>query len=170
MNKIIGLIFAILLSVTPCSWAEDKVYTNAVLNFTMTYPSEWELREMMNAIAFLSAKESEGDTFRENVNILMEDVSSSPMSLDQYMEISNGNIAKMIEGYKLIEKGEITLSNEKGYFSIFEGNANNYYLRFKSYTFMKGTKVYTLTYTALPESFDKFLPAAEGIVKSISLK
>jgi hypothetical protein len=150
--------------------AEQKTYTNPILNFTINYPSDWQMQQGMNMIAFLSSLESQDDKFRENVNLLFEDLSNNPMDLEQYMKFSEENAPKLIQNYHLIDKGSMQLGDQKADYLLYEGVANGYSLRFKSYTFIKDSKAYTVTYTAEPGSFDKFSTVAEGVMKSINMK
>ena len=60
-------------------------------SYSIKYPSHWELNEsgeMGTSLIILSPLESEKDTFRENVNLLIQDLTGLDIGLDQYTKIS----------------------------------------------------------------------------------
>ncbi len=150
--------------------AEAKQYrSSSVNNFSISYPISWDIKEMGNAVIFLSPADTDNDAFRENVNVYIEDLSKSPMSLEQYMNLTEVNGPKLMKGFKVLDKGPTVIGDQKAELTIYEGEVNKVFLKFRAYTMIKDKKAYTLTYTALPDTYNKYLADAENISQSINL-
>jgi len=149
---------------------DSKQYrSSSMYNFSISYPTTWDVKEMNNAVIFLSPAESSTDTFRENVNVYIEDLSKSPMTLEQYMKLTEVNGPKLMKGFKVLDKGPTVIGDQKAELTIYEGEVNGNFLKFRAYTMIKNKKAYTLTYTALPDTYNKYLADAENISQSINL-
>src|SRR3990167_9494841 len=57
---------------------------------SIKYPSDWALEKKAGetAVIFLSAQESELDIFKENVSVVVQDISGNPMDLKKYSELA----------------------------------------------------------------------------------
>ena len=62
-------------------FAETPVY-----GISIKYQRDWVKQEgvMGTVVAFLSPKEGTSDIFQENLNIMVQDLSKSPMTLSEY--------------------------------------------------------------------------------------
>ena len=87
MSKLLALAFMFVFGV-----GELLTYTNSEKRYTIKYPSEWSKSEQNGYVAFLSPADSASDTFRENVNVMVQDMSANPMTLDQYTALTKGQI------------------------------------------------------------------------------
>ena len=67
-------------------------YTNKEKGFSVTFPKSWETKEGVagSVVASLSARESEGDNFRENVNVVIEDLPKE-MTSEEYYQAGSQN-------------------------------------------------------------------------------
>jgi len=65
-------------------------YKDPYGQFTIKYPAEWEAMQDYGgaAVVFASPQENALDADRENVNIVIQDLSANPMTLDQYTELA----------------------------------------------------------------------------------
>ena len=84
------LLLLCLLACTPqTKWL---TYTDAANKFTINYPDKWVKKNNVNAIVFLSPKESDKDLFQENANLMLQDLSQKPMNLEQYTELTKKQV------------------------------------------------------------------------------
>ena len=112
------LTFILLISVVACGQTTNKQdsgnknpqtisdwKTVDQLNYSIQYPPTWELNQsgQMGASFFLfSPLESDKDKFKENVNLLIQDLSGQNIDLNKYTEISEGQINTMVTNSTLI--------------------------------------------------------------------
>src|SRR5690606_5363722 len=83
-------------------------------NYQIDYPKDWELDESGKhgtVIAILSKKENDDDQFRENVNLVIQDLKGKRVSLDKYTDVSLGQVENQMPDSKLLINERITLNN-----------------------------------------------------------
>lgn len=168
---------AVLLSLV--SWMiQAQSSTNAsdwlTLNekeFSVSYPKDWDLDQkgqMGTSFILFSKPSSPQDLFRENVNLLIQNLAGMNINLDKYVEISEEQIKTMIANSQLIESKRMsgTLPFHK---EIYTGDQGILKLKFEQYYWVKDEKAYVLTFTAEVNQFDTFKQTAEAILKSFKL-
>jgi hypothetical protein len=168
---------AVLLSLV--SWMiQAQSSTNAsdwlTLNekeFSVSYPKDWDLDQkgqMGTSFILFSKPSSPQDLFRENVNLLIQNLAGININLDKYVEISEEQIKTMIANSQLIESkrmsGALPFHKE-----IYTGDQGILKLKFEQYYWVKDEKAYVLTFTAEVNQFDTFKQTAEAILKSFKL-
>ncbi len=136
--------------------------------YEITYPSSWELNESAGAASFilLSSQENGNDIFRENVNLVEQDLTGMNLNLEKYTEISLSQVKQLIQNSKLVSSNTVDNHQEV----IYEGDQANYRLKFLQYYWVIGNKAYVLTFTAQTTNFDKYLETGKRIMNSFTLK
>jgi hypothetical protein len=64
---------------------------HTVEDFTFSYPNTWEINQkkaMGTSFIIFSHLEDKNDSFRDNVNLIVQDISSYNLNLDLYTELS----------------------------------------------------------------------------------
>src|SRR5512133_3396692 len=75
-------------------------------DYSIQYPSDWTLQKpgQNGAIFFIiSDQTSSQDQFRENVNLLIQDLTGMDIDMDKYVQISEDQIKLMATNANLIE-------------------------------------------------------------------
>jgi hypothetical protein len=112
MKVVFTIAISLLFSIS-VSFAQEKIDGWEHLKkekFEIQYPANWELNEeglMGTSLILLSLILHQDDAFRENVNLLIQDLSSYPMNLDEYAKLSTSQIETMIEDGVLISSEKI---------------------------------------------------------------
>ena len=90
-------------------------YTNHDHGVEILYPMDWEILEnFMGTIAsFLSPQESPKDDFRENLNILVQDLTNQPMTIEEYTQLSLAQLEQIMTKFKITDP--ISVSTLVGY-------------------------------------------------------
>jgi len=138
-------------------------------NYKITYPDTWSLDKsgiMGTKFLLFSPVEDAQDNFRENVNLVVEDVSAhKAIDLDQFMAASKSQIKSMISG------AEIISSENLGEYSkmLFSGQQGIYNLKFEQHVYLKDGFAYILTFTAKEDAFDEYSKTAEEIMSTFKL-
>ncbi len=155
MKKIVFFITLILLQVS--LYADDYMKIK-VENTEIDVPPGWFAQYTKQPqIFFLYSPLEENDTFQENCN-LMKEVLPVKYSLKSYMDASLDAVKKVYSELK-VEK------TEKNYY-IFSGIVNNIRVKQVQYYFLKDNTAYLLTFSAIPESFDRYYETFKKIAES----
>lgn len=142
-------------------------------NFSIQYPSAWELNEsgqQGTTFIVLSALESGDDKFRENVNLVIQDLTGHNLRLDEYTVISVDQIKTMIPNSSLLENKKMSANNTDFQKVIYTGEPGTYKLKFEQYYFVLDNKAYVLTLTCEQDKFDQFKDVGERILNSFTIK
>lgn len=150
-------------------------YTDATYKISLIYPKDWEKKvgKMGTVVAFLSPPENASDEFRENVNIVIEDISSQPMTLDEYTNLSLNQLDQFVQNPNILESSEDTLSGIRAYRLVYTGemesNGNVYALKWLQVYTIKNNKVYMFTYTSAEDSYSDYLDSVEEMIDSFEI-
>ena len=142
-------------------------------NYSIQYPESWDLDksgQMGLSLILLSKLSTQQDQFRENVNLLIQDLQGQNINLDKYVEISEGQIKTMITNGNLIESKRLSENEFEFQKVIYTGDQGVYKLKFEQYYWIKNGKAYVLTLTCELEQFEKYKVNGEKILNSFRLK
>lgn len=137
--------------------------------YKINYPSEWELNEsgqMGTSFLLLSPLSNEEDDFRENVNLIKQNLTGYNLDLDQFIELSEGQIKTMVTDGKILSNKR--KKNDLGDYQelIYTGKQGVYELKFQQYVYMVENTVYILTFTGKVGEFDQYQKTGEAILNS----
>lgn len=171
----------LLLSVYSCGQAQDPNtitnYSNPDWktlkgsNYTIQYPQGWELNEsgqMGTAFILFAPLDSIQDQFKENVNLLIQNLSGLNVNLDKYAEVSAEQIKKSIMNSIIIENKRIKNSSEEYHLMIYTGDQGAFHLKFEQHYWIKDQKAYVLTLTCEQDKFTKYKDTGESILNTFT--
>ncbi len=149
---------------------ETKTYEKRV--FSIQYPENWELKitEQQGSQFILYSELEKNDTFRENINLLVQNLEGMNMTMEKYVKLSESQITTMVEGGKILENKSIDGGKNQKHLLIWKGTMSGVKMMFKQFFFIKNDNAYVLTYTALPETYERYLKEGEPILDSFKLK
>ena len=142
-------------------------------NYSIEYPSTWELNksgQMGTRFILFSPLDSEKDTFKENVNLIVQDLGNENIDLNTYTEISEGQIKTLLTNSDLIESKRIKKSNAEFHKLIYTGDQGVFHLKFEQYYWVIDSKAYVLTFTCEKEKFAAYSETAKKILNSFNIK
>ena len=185
MNKI-QIVIILIFSISTIVWGQsptdqsessvkEKIEWKTLTeeNYQIEYPGNWEFKdgEQMSAKFFLlSPLSSESDDFKENVNLIVQDLTGYDLSLDQFVELSEGQIKTMMTDGK-IHLSERKTKNEQEYQKIiYTGKQGITNLKFEQLYFVINNKAYVLTLTCKEQEFDHYQETGEKILNSFEIK
>mgnify|MGYP000145849798 CR=1 FL=1 len=162
----IYLTLLLIIVTTVVSGQESSTYKNE--GFEVSYSKDWLLDTsgQMNSKFILFSKPEPNDKFQENVNLIVQDLSGKGFTMESYVKLSKKQIETMVP------EGEILVSKNMNsyHMAIWKGRIGANLLKFKQYYFLKNEKVYVLTFTALPDTYDRFIETGNKILDSFKLK
>jgi hypothetical protein len=137
--------------------------------YTIQYPGDWDLNEsgqMGTSFIILSKQTSQSDKFRENINLIIQDLTGQNIDLDKYTEISLTQIKTLITNSNLLESKR-KVSNGLNYQKvIYTGDQGIFRLKFEQYFWIKNKKAFILTFTSEISQFENYKEVGEKILNS----
>ena len=160
----------VILLLTGCVDQEGvKTYNGD--GYSIQYPGDWKINSFGDAVLFNSPLEGKSDKFQENVGVI-----SFPIERD--LPRDNGEleaaILKELDGslsdFKYMSSSCMGLPEyrmcEFTYSFTFVGKR----AKQKQTTIFYGDVMYSITYTAEPESYDLYLPVADDMTRSFEVE
>jgi hypothetical protein len=141
--------------------------------YTIRYPSTWTLDNsgrMGMTFQILSALSSPDDKFRENVNLVIQDLSGQPVKkLDQYVLLSENQIKTMLKYPEILSSDRLNRGGQEFQKIQYTAKLGIYKLRFQQYCMIKNEKAYILTFTCVADEFEKYREVGGKIMDSFKL-
>jgi hypothetical protein len=172
-------ILAIISSLTSYGQPEEnrpKIRANWTTlyetDYSIDYPERWELDksgQMGTSFMLFSPLLSKEDKFKENVNLLIQDLTGHNVDLDKYVEISEDQINTMITDGKIIESKRIIGESMNHHKVMFTGKQDIYNLKFEQYYWVIRQKAFVLTFTCEERQFNNYRATGERILNSFNL-
>lgn len=172
-------LYSVCLMLLLVSFTTDggwTVYRDEARHFKIEYPANWEQKEMFNAALFLSPKDATADLFQENLNVMVQDLSTSatPIDLEAYTKISKQQIAGTYgeSAIEYIKDREFLgyVAKEMIYFMPMPTKGGGtIQLKLWQIWFIKDNKAYLITYTSEDKEFDNYFNTIKKAVDSFTL-
>jgi hypothetical protein len=150
------------------SW--KKFETNA---YGIQYPDTLQLDNSRNDgtdFLLLTSQTSANDLFKENINLLVQDLSGKGVDLTKFVIISEQQILEAFGKKGLIESKRLKGTSGEYQRLIFGGKSGNFEAKWLQYYFVKNEKAYILTLTCETKQFENYLAFCEKIMKTFFLK
>ena len=142
-------------------------------DYSIQYPDTFQLDksgQMGMSFILLSKQTSQQDLFKENINLIIQDLSGQNINLDKFVEISEGQIMTMITDGVLIESQKLTKDNKKFQRVIYTGKQGQYDLKWQQLYWVENKKAYILTLTCEANQYENYLSVGENIMKTFTIK
>ncbi|MGC4099862.1 PsbP-related protein [Ferruginibacter sp.] len=141
--------------------------------YTISFPSTWTL-DSSKKVALLdifisSPKDTVNDNFSENVNVVIQDLSSLNLTPDQYLEANREQIKKLATNLKFIEDKKIQNGTKEFYKFIFTSTQGIFKLETEQYYFISNNKAYIITLTTEEKKYPAYQAVGEKILDSFRL-
>jgi hypothetical protein len=149
--------------------ADYLTYSNSQYGFSISYPSGWTMQENTggSVVTFQAPSEGRDDLYLENMKVTVEDLSSSPMSLEQY---KSAQLAKKqaLANFNLIYDQAYRVSGFNGWKIAYTGNSGMLMEWVEIFT-IRGTTAYDITFSAQESSYANYVVAMDTMTKSFQL-
>ena len=109
-------------------------------NYSIKYPESWELSKsnlMGTNFILFSPLTSKLDNFKENVNLLIQDLTGQDLNLTKYVEISESQVKTIITDGNILESERISNRDIIYHKLIYTGKQGVYELKFEQYFWSK---------------------------------
>jgi hypothetical protein len=175
----LGIIFICLFScndtapkvepvIIPTDWATHKTK-----EFSIQYPKDWELSqtgEMGTSFVLFAPLLAKQDPFKENVNLITQDLAGQEISLEDYTVASEDQIKKMLSKSKIISNEVESVNGLEYNKLIYTGTQGAFDLQYEQFYWIENEKAYILTFTTEQREFSDMQLLGEKIMKTFKLK
>jgi PsbP-like protein len=147
-----------------------KVFADSSLS--IQYPASWEVKtNLASGIRFviLSPLAENNDAFRENVNLLIQDLKGYNVDLDKYVEVTEGQVKTLLPNGQLLESTRMKSDAGEWHKFMYLGSQGGNPLKFEQYCWVIGEKAYVLTLTCETGQFENYRKTGERILNSFKL-
>ncbi|MBN8671263.1 MAG: hypothetical protein J0L80_11300 [Chitinophagales bacterium] len=141
-------------------------------NVTLSYPSSWKVDETgtYGPKLFLFSPLKEGDAFSENVNLVLEGLKDSGISLDKYYELAKEAIKKLMTNYKQISSRKLKDANGDYYQFEYTSDQGDYHLYIIQRVWLVNNVAYILTSAAEQTQIEQYRNTFTEIAKTFRIK
>lgn len=147
-------------------------YKNTQVNISIKYPKTWTYDENKNGavVIFYSPAENELDFFKENINLVVHDISGTRIDLVSYTESAIEQMQNLFQNnMDIIDTNSKRLAGEFGYEIEFLGKGPQGDVKYYSIWTIKDKIVYQLTYLALASKYDLYIDEIKKMVSSFKI-
>lgn len=140
--------------------------------YKIEYPKSWTLDtsgRMGAELFILSPMENESDKFRENLNIIIQDLSGQNINLEKYKEITDRQFEQLGESGRVYGSGIGTCNGFPCFQTSYMLIQNGFKLRASSICEIKNDKAYLVTFTTDFNKYDQYKKSGEDMLSSFSL-
>ncbi|MDZ8079737.1 MAG: protein kinase [Nostoc sp. DcaGUA01] len=151
-----------------------EAYNNAIYGITIKYPSNWEKtgtpdRITGNVVKFISPKETETDSYLENINLIIQDLPENRRELEQFTNFYLDEVQQSDANIKILEQGKTQLTNRPAYQVIYTLEEEGVKIQRLQVWMVKNNKAYIMTYTADVAKYSKYLQTAQAMINSLQI-
>jgi hypothetical protein len=152
--------------------------THQIINFStnsykLQYPKSWSLdssRALGSDLFVFSPLEDETDKFRENVNVMIQNLKGQNIDLEKYKEITEKQIANLATDGEIIESS-IKKSATGDFFRItYVMTQGKFRIKITSICILREGQAYLVTFSSELAKYDSYKETSENILSSFSLK
>ena len=143
-------------------------------DYSIRYPSTWDFDNsgrMGMALQIFSPLTSADDNFRDNVNLVIQDLSGQTVkTLDQYTQLSVSQIKAMMTDSEILSSVRLIRDGKEFQMVAFKAVQGQFKLMFVQYYLIKEKMAYVLTLTFEADKFDVYSEVGGKILDSFKTK
>lgn len=159
------------ISLAQLSAVDFKIFEDSSHRFFVSYPSNWEpvTQNYQNQIinGFLAPTDSQKDSFRENLNVIVETY-QSPVQLADYYQW-NINQLKAFPDIQFLGNYDGFVSGVPSKILIYSRSQSGKNLTFSQVYLVQGNKGYILTFTAESNRYQVYQPIFQQMMDRFRL-
>lgn len=149
-------------------------YQHRNFNFKIDVPATWDIIENKDGAAVIFAAPQEGplDVFKENVNIVVQDLTNlpQPKNLREYSKEAVFQMKATFKNFLEVEESEeTTWGGQKAHKFVFSASADDLTLKYFMLWTLDGVMAYQFTYTAFSTGYDKYVEKVERMAQSFEI-
>ncbi|MBR5783223.1 MAG: hypothetical protein IKY33_03250 [Clostridia bacterium] len=174
-RSIVCLLLILVLLLGGCATAINKgfyLYRSSPLGFKMEYPETWtkEVDLDDSSAAFITPQEGFGDPYLDNLAVSYEELGEYQFA--DFFDLYYDSLPSVFSGFAEEEKSEVLLNEKEAYKIVFSSASEDEEveaeLKVMQYVVLSGERVYFITYSAHPDSYEYFLPFVNTMLETFT--
>ncbi|MCX7926832.1 MAG: hypothetical protein N2606_01650 [Candidatus Omnitrophica bacterium] len=148
------------------SQKDTLTYTHPQLQYRISYPASFVIKPLAMAVSFSAPEEDKKFYFSPNVNIISQTFDTTTLSLDEFYESAKKSLLLRAPTTEIIEEKKTKVARVDSRRLVYRRKEKKAEFQFLQEIFIFKNRVYVITYTALVEQFNRYLPEVEKMIKS----
>ncbi|HDZ22739.1 hypothetical protein LCGC14_0451620 [marine sediment metagenome] len=149
--------------------AAEGQYRDETNGFTITPPTGWTTKQAgVGQVFFHSPLESKTDGFSENINIIVGQADKLP-DLESFKKAMTAGMEAVFENFTFIEAAVTNVNGMKAIRTVFTFTMKKFTIKSVQYMIIKDGKSFTITGTALADTYETYLTAFEATVGTLQI-
>ena len=151
-------------------------YTDTTYHFTVMHPDNWQFKLPGTNTRFFitSYTESEADNFRENINCMARSIQNKDFNIRMAEDAIKSSLKEKMTDYNELSSRYVKWNNvealQLSYTSSQELNGAAVSIRmFQHVAIVKGV-LYTLTFTSMADTYDKYMGVVNKVIQSFTIE
>jgi len=144
-------------------------YENPLLGIKMSYPATWTRQDNIAGAVVSFSPSADDSVNTPSLNIVIQDLTSNPLSLDDFTTVSLYQMEQMLSDVKDMSVLATNLAGNPGknitYITTLQGTT----LKFRQVFTLKDDVAYIITFSAPYNSHDNFTQTIEACIKTFTL-
>jgi PsbP len=169
----IGYTLLLLLIANYCISQTNETVTYTKANYSIQYPTSWQLdtaTKMGASLFIFSPLENNADNFKENVNIMIQDLGNQKIDLEKYKQISDKQIKQMGVNAKVIQSIIVTTSKQPYYRVAYSIVQQGVKIQIVTKCVIVNNKAYLATFSGDYNKFEQYKSVCKEIINSFYVK
>ena len=167
-KRLVVVVLAALLPLAVAYAQQDKVFQSEKLKYSFHYSSDYKLQTTGDLTYVVSPRKDKKNGFAANVNVAAKFVGK--LSLKDVYESGKKDLAASLGNASVIEDKKDKVAGLDAYRLVYTSHQNK--AQFKLCQLMIKSSsglVYVITFTALPDQYDREMSIFQTIVKSFKI-
>ncbi len=142
-------------------------------SYQLSYPKDWVLNQegiMGTTLIIFSPLEGPDDDFKENVNLVVQDLKGMNIDMDQYVEISEAQLENLMTDYKPLLSKRSKMKGQEFHRLSYNAKQGIYDLELEQHLYIVNEKAYVLTFTREIDSGKELKEIAKLIFEGFTFK
>jgi len=142
-------------------------------NYGIQYPPNWDLNQnagLGTSFVLFSRLEDNNDLFRENVSLMIQNLTGRNIDLDKFVTISEEQVHTMAVNGVLVDSRRLEDGQYPHHRILYTSDQNNYHLTTEQYYWVLGQQAYVLTLSCEQDKFSSYQQVGEQILNSFYFK
>jgi len=122
--------------------------------YSIQYPEKWVLDTSKPGAEFFLTEKKITNKMVSSVNLIIQNLAGKNISLEKYIEITEGQVKTYIPEAKMITSRKRTQGNHESHELMYSGNMGGNQAIIKQYIWVVNEKAYVITFTAKQKEFE----------------
>jgi hypothetical protein len=151
--------------------ATTSTFVSPAYGYTLIYPVAWSVREENGGatVTFTTPAESSSDTFRENLRVVVQDLTASPKDLDTFVASQLVTRKAGLANYNLILDGPIKIGTYNARKLAYTATLGSGRMQWVEIYTIRGLTAYSLSFTSEESHYRIFVEDLDKTLNSFTL-